>query len=178
MLDFNETDELFVGDEILKNFASCADCGLCCRFFSHLILYEKEVDEIIKDLGISLDEFKQKYVSDVDNSRGSTTYSFNIPCSFLHQNKCMIYKHRFLVCRTFPFFMNLTTNNAILTGIYLCPQATQFYEGLIDFYQKHHPHLYHQLIKKEKDILIDDNGMEITGSVSLFAPYLDWLSVK
>jgi Fe-S-cluster containining protein len=178
MLDFNETDELFVGDDILKDFACCTDCGLCCRFFSHLILYEKEVDEIINYLDISLNEFTQKYVNDVDNSEDSTKYSFHIPCSFLHQNNCMIYSHRFLVCRTFPFFMNLTTDKAILTGIYLCPQATQFYEGLIDFYKKYYPDLYQHLIEKEKEILIVDNGMEITGSVSLFAPYLDWLSVK
>ncbi len=178
MLDFNETDELFVGDDILKNFASCTDCGLCCRFFSDLTLYEKEVEEIVKELGISLEKFKQKYVNSVDTSNDSTTYSFNIPCSFLHQNRCMIYHHRFLVCRTFPLFMNLTTNKAILTGIYVCPQATQFFEGLLDFYQKDYHHLYHQIIEKEKHILIDDDGMEIMGSVSLFAPYLDWLNSK
>jgi Fe-S-cluster containining protein len=175
MLDFKQTDKLFVGDEILKDFASCSDCGLCCRFFSHLTLYEKEVEEIVKQLDISLDKFIQKYVNSVHSSDESTTYSFKIPCLFLQKNRCMIYHHRFLVCRTFPLFMNLTTNKAILSGIYLCPQATQFYEGLLDFYQKDYPHLFHQIIEKEKHIMIDENGMEIRGSVTLFAPYLDWL---
>ena len=178
MLSFNETDELFVGDEILKEFSSCTDCGLCCKFFSPLPLFEPEIQPLISFLKISQKEFLKKYISNISQSENSKVYSLHTPCPFLYQNSCRIYDHRFLVCRTFPFLINLTRDEAILTGIYFCPQSTQFYEGMLEYYRKNHKSLFHKLIEKEKQITIEKNGMEITGPVSLFSPYLDWMSFE
>lgn len=175
MLEFTETDELFVGDEILKEFWSCLDCGLCCSFFSILLIYDAEIEEIASFLGITPEAFEKRYTKRIDDSKEDTNYSLKTPCSFLDGNKCRIYKHRFLICRTFPLFINLTTNKAILSGIYLCPQATQFYEGLLDFYQQQHQQLYDQLLEKEKQVSIGERGMKIQGEASLFIPYLDFL---
>lgn len=175
MLEFDETDELFVGDDILNEFFSCMDCGLCCRFFSILPIYEKEIAEAAASLEILPEKFKQRYTKTNENDMQNTKFSLKTPCPFLKANSCRIYNHRFLVCKTFPLFMNLSKNEAILSGIYLCPQATQFYEGLLDYYRKYHTELHYQLIEKEKDIVLDEKGMEIKGKVSLFSPYLDWL---
>jgi Fe-S-cluster containining protein len=175
MLEFSETDELFVGDKILHEFGSCSDCGLCCRFFSILPVYEEEINQISYTLGITYERFKQRYIKKIKNSNGQIINSLKTPCCFLDGNNCGIYKHRFLVCRTFPFFMNLTTNKGILSGIYLCPQATQFYEGLLDFYQNYHLRLYEELLKKEKEFSLNKEGMTIQGEASLFIPYLDFL---
>jgi len=179
MLEFDETDELFVGDEILNEFYSCTDCGLCCRFFSNLPIYETEIASVSSFLKISPEQFKQKYTKRINENIEKNRCSLKTPCPFLNGNVCRIYGHRFLVCRTFPLFMNLTKDEAILSGIYLCPQATQFYEALIEFYKQHHIDLFYRLIEKEKDVLLDESGMEIKGTVSLFSPYLDWLySIK
>ena len=177
MLSFNTTDELFVGDELLKDFSSCTDCGICCKFFSNLPLFETEMQPVISSLNISQKKFLKKYIKKTDQNDKQKVYSLKTPCPFLNQNSCGIYENRFLVCRTFPFFINLTRDEAILTGIYLCPQATQFYEGMLDYYRKYHISLSHQLIEKEKEITIEKNGMEITGPVSLFSPYLDWITI-
>jgi Fe-S-cluster containining protein len=175
MLEFNKTDELFVGDEILREFGSCTDCGLCCSYFSILPIYEAELNEVATLLHLTTEEFEQRYIKKITVTIEQTFYSLKTPCLFLEGNNCRIYEHRFLVCRTFPFFKNLTTNQAILSGIYLCPQATQFYEGLLDFYQKYHQQLYEQLLKKEKQVSIAEDGMKIQGKASLFFPYLDAL---
>jgi len=179
MLEFDETDELFVGDDILNDFFSCRNCGLCCRFFSNLPIYEKEIDDAAASLEISPEKFKQRYIKRNGNDMENTKFLLKTPCPFLKVNSCRIHDHRFLVCRTFPLFMNLSKNEAILSGIYLCPQTTQFYEGLLEYYKEHHTELFYQLIEKEKDVVLDEKGMEIKGKVSLFSPYLDWLhSIK
>lgn len=175
MLEFEETDELFVGDDILKEFGSCTDCGLCCNFFSTLPLYDNELMHISKQLSIQLEEFKQNYTKRITSPEKLVSYSLQIPCPFLKQKKCTIYKNRFLVCRTFPLFLNITKNKAVLTGIYLCPQATQFYEGLLAFYKEHHHELYDQIITIEKQVALDEQGMKIQGGLTLFSHYLDWL---
>jgi len=175
MLEFNETDELFVGDEILNECWSCLDCGLCCSFFPILPIYDSEIKDAATLLGCTIQDFENKYTKKIEDSNKDTFYSLKTPCSFLEGNTCRMYEHRFLICRTFPLFINLTTNQAVLSGIYLCPQATQFYEGLLDFYQQQHQLLYEQLLEKEKQIRMDEEGMKIQGEASLFIPYLDFL---
>jgi Fe-S-cluster containining protein len=178
MFKFDDADELFVGDEILKEFSDCSDCGLCCKFFSHLPLYETEISELSKILKISPEEFRQVYSKRIENTEESVRYSLKTPCPFLEKNTCQIYNHRFLICRTFPLCINLTKNKAILSGIYVCPQATQFYEGLLEFLQNHQKKIYKQLIEKEKLVTLDERGMKIMGKATIFASYLDWLHLK
>lgn len=178
MLEFDEKDELFVGDTILSEFGSCTECGICCKFFSQLPIYTIEIEEKAKVLGINSKEFQKKYTKTIKNSNKKTILSLKTPCPFLNQKICRIYANRFLVCRTFPLFINLTRNTAVLSGIYVCPQATQFYEGLLSFYKTNENNFYEQLIEKEKHIIVDKNGMELTGKAALFTPYLDWLHSK
>lgn len=172
MLKFDETDELFVGDDILSEFELCTNCGLCCSFFQDLPIYKEEIKMAASFLQINQDLFKKMYMK---TNSDRFTFSLKTPCPFLNQKKCMIYKHRFLVCRTFPLFMNLTTNKAILSGIYFCPQATQFYEGLIEFFKQHDSKLYYLFMEKEKNIEIEKDGMKIQCKASLLYPYLDLL---
>lgn len=178
MLIFDETDDLFVGDEILREFGLCTDCGLCCKVFSDLKIYPMEIKNISSILKINIEEFKNIYTGKQIDGNDDVNYFLKSLCPFLNQNKCQIYDHRFLVCRTFPLFINLTRKEAVLSGIYLCPQATQFYEGLLDFYQQHHTKLYHILTEKEQHVSLGEHGMKIIGEASLFEPYLDNLCSK
>lgn len=178
MLKFDENDELFVGDEILKEFGNCTECGLCCKFFTDLPIYEEEINQTSTLLGLSGEEFKKRYTKIINASEEEIKRSLKTPCPFEKNKRCTIYTHRFFICRTYPLFMNLTTNQAILSGIYLCPQATQFYEGLLEFYKKQNYEFYEQLLKKENQITVDEKGMKIQGKATLFSPYLDWLYSK
>ena len=139
MLEFNYDDDLFVGDEILKEFGDCCDCGLCCKFFQPLPFYKNEIKEIADFLGITEDIFYKKYVNAKYKDMDNQEISLKTPCPFLENNNCLIYKNRGFVCRTFPLCINLTTNEAVLSGVYFCPQATQFYEGLLEFNKKNNP---------------------------------------
>lgn len=178
MFKFDENDELFVGDEVLKEFGDCSDCGLCCKFFSQLPLYKKEIIDLANILRISPEKCIQTCMKRIKNSDEDVQYSLKTPCPFLEGNTCRIYNNRFLICRTFPLCINLTKNKAILSGVYVCPQATQFYEGLLEFLQKHQKKAYKQLIEKEKLVTLDEKGMKITGKATLFASYLDWLHLN
>ncbi len=66
----------------------------------------------------------------------------------------------------------------MLSGIYICPQATQFYEGLLQFYKDHAQKIYQKIVAIEQHAEIDEKGMEISGPATLFSPYLDWLTRK
>ena len=35
MLEFDEADELFIGDKVLRYFGNCLDCGLFCKVFNY-----------------------------------------------------------------------------------------------------------------------------------------------
>jgi len=174
MLTINQDDDLFIGDSILQEFGKCTDCGLCCRFFDSLPIYPDEIENISAKLSISKEQFKQGYTK--QDKEGEI--SLKTPCPFQSENHCQIYPHRFFTCRTFPLCINLTQNQGIISGIYLCPQATQFYEGMLAYYHKHHPKTYQHLVHLEEKTTIDEKGMKITGPASLFSPYLDWLISK
>ncbi|RLF56787.1 MAG: hypothetical protein DRN27_09045 [Thermoplasmata archaeon] len=178
MLEFNGDDDLFVGDEILKEYGDCCDCGLCCKYFQPLPFFKEEIKEIADFLGINEDIFYKKYVNAKYKDKDNQEISLKTPCPFLENNNCLIYEHRGFVCRTFPLCINLTTNEAVLSGIYFCPQATQFYEGLLDFLKKNHPTEYKKLILMEKQLQIQEGGLKIQGKSTIFSAYLDWLHIQ
>lgn len=173
MLECDEHDKIFVGDTILAEFWNCRDCGICCRTFEELPMYIDEAKQIATNLGISYKTFKDTFTDKNHNKKDEI--SLKSPCPFLKHNSCSIYSIRGFICRTFPLSINLSTNQAVLSGIYFCPQATQFYEGLIDFLYNTNLTIYHKLIQKEKKLFIDDLGMKIQGTADIFTAYLDWI---
>jgi len=172
MLDIDQNDELFVGDNILKDFGNCTDCGICCTYFDTLSLYPEEITSIASRLQIKETDFITRYTK-TDNDQ---EISLQSPCPFLKKGTCMIYPYRFFICKTFPLCINLSKNQGILSGIYVCPQATQFYEGLLHYHANHHKKLYQKILTMEKKTKIDEKGMKIQGPIKLFSPYLDWLT--
>ena len=178
MVSIDVDDDLYVGDEFLQEFTHCLDCGLCCKFFDPLPIYEEEIDDLISTLHISKTEFKKTYTKRLRKKDSIEKVSMKTPCPFQIGNLCQIYQKRWFICRTFPLLINLTKEIGVLSGIYVCPQATQFYEGMLDFYQKRQPSVYKQLLEKEKVLTIGKNGMKIKGPAAIFSFYLDWLHRK
>jgi len=77
----------------------CTQCGNCCR--SLMINVEKEdALRLAAQLGLPVKSFENKYIE--KSSEGSLSVMNNIPCSFLHHNKCMVYEARPNECREFP----------------------------------------------------------------------------
>ncbi|MHA2431201.1 MAG: YkgJ family cysteine cluster protein [Promethearchaeota archaeon] len=178
MLNIEVDDEIYVGDKLLQEFTSCLDCGLCCKLFDWLPIYDEEINELVSTLEIKKTDFKKKYTKLSNNDKKVNYLSLRTPCPFQNGNECQIYNKRWLICRTFPFCINLTKNIAELTGIYVCPQATQFYIAMLDFYETYQPDIYHKLIEKENQGIIGKNGMRILGPADIFTNYLDWLYLK
>ena len=175
MLSIEVDDDLYVGDELLQEFTPCLDCGLCCKFFDPLPVYEEEIDDLVSTLKITKTEFKKTYTKRLRKKDSIEKVSLKTPCPFQKGNLCQIYPKRLFICRTFPLLINLTKDIGVLSGIYVCPQATQFYEGMLDFYQGHQPNVYHQLVEKENQLTIGKNGMKIMGPAVIFSFFLDWL---
>lgn len=176
MIECAKDDELFVGDDILKEFWDCRDCGLCCKFFQCLPIYKEEIEEMADFIGIDSEVFKKSYTIKIESNTDEV--SFKIPCQFLSDNTCEIYPVRGFICRTYPLCINLTTNIAVLSGIYFCPQATQFYESLLVFLKEFDIDTYENLLLKEKEFTIKEEGFEIQGSAQVFSQYLDSLYEK
>jgi Fe-S-cluster containining protein len=173
MLDCDKDDKLFVGDAILSEFFQCKGCGICCNTFEPLPLYLDEIKQIVHYLGITKDEFRNLYTC--KTMINDKEISLKTPCPFVEENSCLIYPNRGFVCRTFPFCINLSKNVAVLSGIYFCPQATQFYEGLLDFLKKYQPDTYIELIEKEQTLPVGEMGYTLQSHADIFSGYLDWL---
>lgn len=83
----------------------CRSCGHCCRN-SQIKLSPYDIIKICELEGISTRQFHQKYsyfTFDKENQDILTCMLKTSPeCFFLKDNKCAIYQHRPISCRTFP----------------------------------------------------------------------------
>ena len=87
----------------MKNF-TCQCCGQCCKWEGFVIAKEDEMAAAAKLLGITLDEFIQKYTK-LSQDRKSLIFTDRADgaCVFLDDNnRCKIYEARPWQCRTFP----------------------------------------------------------------------------
>ena len=87
----------------MKNF-TCQCCGQCCKWEGFVIAKEDEMAAAAKLLGITLDEFIQKYTK-LSQDRKSLIFTDRADgaCVFLSDdNRCKIYEARPWQCRTFP----------------------------------------------------------------------------
>ena len=87
----------------MKNF-TCQCCGQCCKWEGFVIAREDEMAAAAKLLGITLDEFIQKYTK-LSQDRKSLIFTDRADgaCVFLDDNnRCKIYEARPWQCRTFP----------------------------------------------------------------------------
>lgn len=76
----------------------CTRCGNCCR--SLIINVEPaEAENLSVHLGIPLMELKTQCIE--ESQQGQLVMN-TIPCTFLKNNKCSVYTHRFQECREFP----------------------------------------------------------------------------
>ena len=111
---------------------NCTSCANCCMEANFLV-NDKDIQRLAQRLNLSLDEFKKKYI-DNGNDSFEGGYTFNrLPCPFLENNKCSVFRHRPGNCRSFPYLhkkdfvfklMNVIENCSI------CPIVFNVYERL------------------------------------------------
>ena len=82
----------------------CTRCGACCRWSGYVWLTDEEVGQLAGSLGLSVDEFTDRYTRLTDDRRGlSLVERADESCVFLTDtNHCQVYPVRPQQCRDFP----------------------------------------------------------------------------
>ena len=129
-------------NKTIYDFSDCSICNLCC-IDGVLHLDEPDIKRISKFLKIS-PKFLVEHYTKYNLKTGEI--KINMPCSFLKNNKCIIYPVRPEVCRDYPVFVQ---NNDIIYvyGIETCAIATYFVQAYSDFLKKYYPDCFKQLQK-------------------------------
>jgi Fe-S-cluster containining protein len=119
----------------------CKACANCCKKASFLI-EEKDIIRLARGLNLSLEEFKERYIHDSKKYNGNG-YTFNqLPCPFLENNRCKVYRFRPGNCRSFPYlhkkdFVFKIIN--IIDNCSICPIVFNVYERLKEEIHLHLP---------------------------------------
>ena len=174
MLEFDENDELFIGDKLLKNFGNCLDCGRCCKIFNCIEITDDEIKTIAQHLKITKKDFLKKYTKNNQKTKATTKKSLKTPCQFQKITRCSIQSVKPFDCKTYPFLINLTKGQTILTGINFCPQATHFYQGFLKFCQQYNQPLFKEIRMLEKRTNSTPYGLELTLPSKPVKMYIDW----
>lgn len=92
----------------------CTGCGKCCTGSpGYTWMSDSEIVAIAQHLGISVQEFADRYLRKVGSRWSLREDPQNFDCVFLKDNKCEIYSVRPTQCRTFPWWLqNLTSEEA------------------------------------------------------------------
>jgi len=116
---------------------SCTGCGKCCKVDGDVWLAPEEVPPIIQHLGLNRSEFRSNYIkAEVTPSDGDETESWVClkrdegACIFLGEdNKCSIYDHRPVQCRTYPFWPSLLSDEEAWLDEKVLPDEVTIKEG-------------------------------------------------
>lgn len=76
----------------------CTLCGNCCKSLM-ITVTNAEADLLSDHLHLSRDTFDSQFLEKGIHNRMIIN---QIPCHFLHENKCRVYEHRFEGCKEFP----------------------------------------------------------------------------
>lgn len=124
--------------EIVLNHMKCYSCNWCCTIPNAQIDLG-EAKTIAKFLGFTnFKKFVRRYITynmvmeiigqkyDFDDFKIMRTAHLKAPCSFLKENKCIIYQIRPKSCRFFPFH----TEQPIINAVDKCKMAQEIMDEL------------------------------------------------
>ncbi|MBN1900133.1 YkgJ family cysteine cluster protein [Candidatus Sumerlaeota bacterium] len=86
----------------LENF-HCQQCGECCSGEGVVNVTEEEISRIADYLGVSVEEFKEKWTRAAFFKGYWLQEKPNKDCIFLEGNQCVIQPVKPEQCRSFPF---------------------------------------------------------------------------
>ncbi len=122
--DEKEVDDLFntLHNELFEEI-DCLQCVNCCKEMN-IPLEGKDVNEISMKLGLSMKEFKAKYLEKTDQGlkiKGK-------PCPFLKDYGCSIYVCRPKNCREYPYTHKKKINYRLLNLVINCDTCPVVFE--------------------------------------------------
>jgi uncharacterized protein len=88
-------DELFAATD-------CTACARCCTTLRP-VFSEKFQELVAKRLGITTEQFRERYLELCKDEDGTQWQIRQAPCPFLIDNKCSIYEDRPDNCRDYPY---------------------------------------------------------------------------
>lgn len=91
----NKVKEL---NKIITPKIDCTTCGNCCKTLL-INVTDNEANNLANHLQLTRKQFDEKYIE--KGSNGMMIMN-TVPCSFLKENKCTVYEHRFEGCKEFP----------------------------------------------------------------------------
>ncbi len=97
------------GIAVNKNF-KCTGCGECCKIDGYIHVNKTDIKRFALHFGISVSEFKEKYVKRVPGWGNVLKGGREGPCVFLKNGKCSAYGARPVQCRTFPYWDMITSS--------------------------------------------------------------------
>jgi uncharacterized protein len=108
---------------------NCLDCGNCCHS-PQIEVDEKDAQRIANRIGISLKEFKSKYLVKINKIQ----QFISAPCPFLGEdNACKVYEDRPSACRAFPYLHEGNFRSRVyvtLENVAACPIAFNVWQEL------------------------------------------------
>jgi len=130
-LDDEKVDEMVHAlNEKIAPQIDCTACGNCCKSLM-INVSNEEANDLSKHLNKSRKDFDEEYLE----KSGDMMLMNTIPCTFLNDNKCTVYEHRFAGCREFPA-MHLPHFNKRLFTTFIhysrCPIIYNVVESLKD----------------------------------------------
>lgn len=119
-------------DEVIKQI-DCTKCANCCNT-KKPSLDEKDIKRFVSSLDIKKEDFRKKYLEEIESDTNKKLYEFNLlPCPFLKNNLCTNYDNRPKDCQSFPHLhkKNFTTRLLeVIDNYEICPIVFNVYEEL------------------------------------------------
>ena len=133
---------------IIEDMGDCLDCGICCKFPT-VGVTQKDIKRMARYLDLSEGAFKRNHVASIKGRQ--VLINGNDGCTFLTaDNECLVYPERPYPCWTFPFNVQLKTGVVEIRYIEMCPKATHFFFGFLEFIKQYYPATYAS-VKKTLD---------------------------
>lgn len=129
--DSKELDEQFkeLHDKYFAIY-DCSKCKNCCVSYNGTIP-KKDVEKDAKYLGITVEEFVDKYLDTPPIYEGYTTK--NKPCDFFVDNKCILGECKPEACKAYPHTnmpYRLESFYSVIDKTFVCPVVYEIVEEL------------------------------------------------
>jgi hypothetical protein len=110
----------------------CTTCANCCKTL-HPEFSDQDQQVVAEKLGISVEQFREKYLELTTDDGESVWQIRQSPCPFLENNKCTIYENRPKNCREYPYLYEPEFNYRTMCMVertYACPIVFEVFEEL------------------------------------------------
>lgn len=107
----------------------CKECGNCCNNLQPLIKKD-DLERLKNELGIKEEQIKNELLEKDED--GNLRFK-DLPCRFLEDKKCTIYKNRPEDCKSFPHLHKKDINSrlfGVIDNYSICPIVFNVYEEL------------------------------------------------